>query len=87
MTYQDFVGKMDINTLLMCPVYANTTFMPTGTDYFLTVKCNGPDNSSRRYTFEAVVMSGDSDAVYRARYSSPAATKWTGWKRVEMASI
>ena len=88
MTYQDFVDKMSINSMLVCAVVPGLgNFIPTDNICTLTVICTGPDNGSRRYTFEAVAMYGATDTIYRARYSSPAGTKWTGWRRVEMTSV
>ena len=86
MTYQDFVDKMNINSMLVCAVPSVNSFIPINNST-LTVICTGPDNGSRRYIFEAVAMYGATDTIYRARYSSPAGTKWTGWRRVEMTSI
>ena len=77
-TYQVFVDRMPVNAVLICRV-SGLTFMPTNGEFYLRATCTGYPES-KRIEFEAIEMSSSLSGVYKARYSAPAGTKWSGWK-------
>ncbi len=81
MTYQDFVNHMLVNSILVCYLQ-DISFTPNSSSgCTLFVKCTG-SASSKKIVFESTSMSGASSEIYRARYSAPAGTQWTGWKLI-----
>ena len=77
-TYQVFVDRMPVNAVLICRV-SGLTFTPTNGEFYLRATCTGYPES-KRIEFEAIEMSSSLSGVYKARYSAPAGTKWSGWK-------
>lgn len=77
-TYQAFVDRMPVNAVLICRV-SGLTFTPTNGEFYLRATCTG-FQESKRIEFEAIEMSSSLSGIYKARYSAPAGTKWTGWK-------
>lgn len=77
-TYQVFVDRMPVNAVLICRV-SGLTFTPTNGEFYLRATCTGYPES-KRIEFEAIEMSSSLSGVYKARYSAPASTKWSGWK-------
>ena len=77
-TYQVFVNRMPVNAVLICRV-SGLTFTPTNGEFYLRATCTGYPES-KRIEFEAIEMSSSLSGVYKARYSAPAGTKWSGWK-------
>lgn len=69
---------MPVNAVLICRV-SGLTFMPTNGEFYLRATCTGYPES-KRIEFEAIEMSSSLSGVYKARYSAPAGTKWSGWK-------
>ena len=69
---------MPINSVLICRV-SGLTFTPTNGEFYLRATCTGYPES-KRIEFEAVEMSSNLSGTYKARYSAPAGTQWTGWK-------
>ena len=81
MTYQDFVANMPENSILVCYLDVGTFAPNSANGCVLVVKCTGSEGS-KKIVFESTSMSGGSSEIYRARYSAPAGTQWTGWIQV-----
>ena len=78
-SYQVFVDRMPVNSVLICRV-SGLTFTPTNGELYLRATCTGYPES-KRIEFEAIEMSSSLSRIYKARYSAPAGTKWSGWKQ------
>ena len=70
---------MPVNSVLICRV-SGLTFTPTNGELYLRATCTGYPES-KRIEFEAIEMSSSLSRIYKARYSAPAGTKWSGWKQ------